>query len=96
MRHWAPLIEDVVEQARKDGVERLVGFALAPQYSRDQRRAYHAELEKTGHRLRQREVLAPRAGAPRVLERVTQGKRLVLYTAHSIPSDGRGAVTRRS
>ena len=88
MRHWAPLIQDVVAQARQDGVERLIGIALAPQYSRVSVGAYHAELEKTGipcvkvdswHR------------EPSLLEywrRATQGKEFVLFTAHSIPSEG--------
>src|SRR6185295_7706146 len=48
MRHWTPYIKDVVEQARKDGVERLIGLALAPQYSKISVGAYHAELAKTG------------------------------------------------
>jgi ferrochelatase len=88
MRHWAPLIKDVVEQARKDGVGRLVGLALAPQYSRISVGAYHAELRKTGipcitvdhwHR------------EPALLEywrRTTVGKGFVLFTAHSIPTEG--------
>src|SRR5204862_1866503 len=42
MRHWSPYIKDVVEQARRDGVERLIGIALAPQYSRISVGAYHA------------------------------------------------------
>jgi ferrochelatase len=88
MRHWTPLITDVVEQARKDGVDRLIGLPLAPQYSRVSVGAYHSELEKTGiacvnvrswHR------------EPALLEywrRATRGKEFVLFTAHSIPSEG--------
>ena len=34
MRNWYPLIEQVVGQAKKDGVERLVAMCLAPQYSK--------------------------------------------------------------
>ena len=34
MRNWSPYISDVVKQAYDDGVERLIGLCLAPQYSR--------------------------------------------------------------
>ena len=34
MRNWSPYIRDVVKQAYADGVERLIGVCLAPQYSR--------------------------------------------------------------
>jgi protoporphyrin/coproporphyrin ferrochelatase len=34
MRNWSPYIRDVVKQAYDDGVERLIGLCLAPQYSR--------------------------------------------------------------
>ena len=34
MRNWNPYISDVVNQAYQDGVERLIGICLAPQYSR--------------------------------------------------------------
>lgn len=88
MRHWAPYIKDAVARARKDGVERLVGIALAPQYSRVSVGAYHAEMEKTG-------ILSVHVRnwhlEPALLEywkRVTKGKEFVLYTAHSIPSEG--------
>lgn len=88
MRHWAPLIRDVVEHARRDGVERLIGIPLAPQYSRVSVGAYHAELEKTG---------IPHVNVrnwhlePALIEywrRATQGKGYVLFTAHSIPAEG--------
>jgi ferrochelatase len=34
MRNWDPFMRDVVKQAYEDGVERLIGICLAPQYSR--------------------------------------------------------------
>ena len=34
MRNWSPYITDVVKKAYSDGVERLIGICLAPQYSR--------------------------------------------------------------
>jgi ferrochelatase len=88
MRHWTPLIRDVVEQARRDGVERLIGLPLAPQYSRISVGAYHAELEKTGMPC----VKVPFWHLePALLEywrRATAGKDFVLFTAHSIPTEG--------
>jgi ferrochelatase len=88
MRHWAPLIKDIVQQARKDGVDRLIGLPLAPQYSRVSVGAYHAELLKTG-------IASVNVNdwyrEPALLEywrRVTHGKEYVLFTAHSIPSEG--------
>jgi len=88
MRHWAPYIQDAVEQARKDGVERLVGLPLAPQYARVSVGAYQAELEKTGIAS---VTVRDWHLEPALLDywrRVTKGKEFVLYTAHSIPSDG--------
>lgn len=88
MRHWHPFIKDVVEQARREGVERLVGIALAPQYSRVSVQAYLEELEKTGIALT---GVLRWFDAPPLLEywrRATRGKDFVLYTAHSIPAEG--------
>lgn len=34
MRNWSPYIKDVVAKAYADGVDRLIGLCLAPQYSR--------------------------------------------------------------
>lgn len=87
MRHWHPFIKDVVEQARRDGVERLVGLPLAPQYSRISVGAYHAELAKTGieHVNVSQWHLEP--ALIRYWRDVTAGKEFVLFTAHSIPSE---------
>jgi ferrochelatase len=87
MRHWSPYIKDAAEQARRDGVERLIGLALAPQYARVSVGAYEAELAKTGlpHVMVKQWHLAPP-----LLEYwrgVTRGRQ-VLYTAHSVPSEG--------
>jgi protoporphyrin/coproporphyrin ferrochelatase len=86
MRLWTPFIADVVAQARKDGIEHLVGIALAPQYSEVSVGAYHRELEKTGIKC---STLLHWHEQPALLEywrQVTKGKEFVLYTAHSIPS----------
>jgi ferrochelatase len=88
MRHWAPLIRDVVAQARRDGVERLVGIALAPQYSRVSVGAYHAELEKTGISCVKVESWHREPALLEYWRRATAGKEFVLFTAHSIPTEG--------
>lgn len=88
MRHSMPFIADVVERARSEGVERLVGIALAPQYSRVSVGAYHAELTKTGFPC---SLVRDWHLEPALLEywrSVTKGKEFVLYTAHSIPTEG--------
>jgi protoporphyrin/coproporphyrin ferrochelatase len=88
MRHSMPFIPDVVERAKSEGVDRLVGLALAPQYSRVSVGAYHAELEKTGIPCA---LVRNWHLEPALLEywrRVTKGKEVVLYTAHSIPAEG--------
>jgi ferrochelatase len=85
MRHWRPYIKDAVAQAKAEGVERLIGLALAPQYARISVGAYEAELAKTGMPFT---MVKQWHLAPPLLEYwrgVTKGKR-VLYTAHSIPS----------
>jgi ferrochelatase len=88
MRHWTPYIREAVGQARLDGIERLVGLPMAPQYARVSVGAYHAELEKTGI-----PFLAVRNWhlEPALLDYwrgVTKGRDFVLFTAHSIPSEG--------
>jgi len=87
MRHWTPYIKDAVERARQEGVERLIGVALAPQYAKVSVGAYEAELAKTGMPYA---MVKQWHLAPPLIEYwrgVTAGKR-VLYTAHSIPSEG--------
>jgi ferrochelatase len=86
MRTWTPTIAEAVEAARKDGVDRLVGLSLAPQYARVSVGAYQAELEKTGmpHVMVRDWHLEPTLlGYWRDL---TKGKDFVLFTAHSIPA----------
>src|SRR5207245_5952164 len=34
MKHWHPFIEDVVEKIESDGDQGIIGFALAPHYSK--------------------------------------------------------------
>jgi len=88
MRLWAPFIKDVVEQARRDGIERLIGIALAPQYSRISVGKYHAELEKTGMPCVKVEFWHREPALLEYWRRATAGKDFVLFTAHSIPTEG--------
>jgi ferrochelatase len=88
MRHWSPYIRDAVAQARKDGVDRLVAIALAPQYSRVSVGAYHDEVEKTGIACVKVESWHREPALLEYWRRVAAGKPFVLYTAHSIPADG--------
>ena len=88
MRHWNPFIRDVVEQARQDGIDRLIGLPLAPQYSQVSVGAYHAELAKAGI---DHVAISSWHLEPSLLEYwrgVTAGKDFVLFTAHSIPTEG--------
>lgn len=87
MRHWTPYIQDAVAQAKAEGVERLIGLALAPQYARISVGAYEAELARSGMAFT---MVKQWHLAPPLLEywrSVTKGKQ-VLYTAHSIPAEG--------
>ena len=88
MRFWTPLIREAVDQARKDGIERLVGVALAPHFSPISVGAYLAELEATGipcvsirQWYREPAFLA-------YWKRAVADREFVLFTAHSIPVEG--------
>ena len=89
MKHWRPRIADAVEAALAGGATRLVGFVLAPHYSR---------LSIGGYRERLEEALADRAelvlveswhDEPAFLdvlaERVRGTDAWVVFTAHSLP-----------
>lgn len=46
MRNWTPYIRDAVKQALADGVQRLVGICLAPQYSSWSTKRYFQALRE--------------------------------------------------
>jgi ferrochelatase len=88
MRHWTPTIAQAVEEARRAGVERLVGLALAPQYAALSVGGYHAELQKTGMPCA---LVRNWHLEPALLDywrEATRGREFVLFTAHSIPVEG--------
>ena len=100
MRHWRPYIHEVIAQMAADGIERAVGLALAPHYSRLSVGAYIKAAEEAlrEHPLHIRFVeswhlqpLLIDAWAARVcrgLERFSPEERerlIVVFTAHSLP-----------
>ncbi len=88
MRHWKPTIAEAAAQAGAEGVERLIGVALAPQYAAISVGAYQAELEKTGmpHVMVRSWHLEP--ALLEYWRSAVKGKGALLYTAHSIPAEG--------
>ncbi len=46
MRTWSPFIQDAVNQALRDGAERVVALCLAPQYSRWSTERYQKALQE--------------------------------------------------
>jgi ferrochelatase len=46
MRTWSPTIQDAVNQALRDGAERIVALCLAPQYSRWSTERYQKALQE--------------------------------------------------
>jgi protoporphyrin/coproporphyrin ferrochelatase len=89
MKHWRPRIGEAVEEALRDGAERIVGLVLAPHYSR---------LSIAGYRSRLEDALGGRAELVFVeswhdhepfldvlAERVRGTDAHVVFTAHSLP-----------
>jgi len=100
MKHWHPFIEDVVEKIVTDGAASVIGFALAPHYSRLSIGGY-ADAVRRGLARTERPVAFTMveswhdqqslitALSRRVcdgLEKFDEPSRaLVLFTAHSLP-----------
>jgi len=100
MRHWRPYIHEVIAQMAADGIQRAVGLALTPHYSRLSVGTYIKAAEEAlrEHPMRVRFVeswhlqpLLIDAWAARVcqgLERFSSDERerfIVVFTAHSLP-----------
>ena len=48
MRHWHPYIKDTLAEMQAQGIERAVGLAMAPHYSRMSIEAYYKRIEEAG------------------------------------------------
>lgn len=48
MRHWHPYIKDTLAEMQAQGIERVVGLAMAPHYSRMSIEAYYKKIEEAG------------------------------------------------
>ncbi len=48
MRHWHPYIQDVLKEMNRQGVDRLIGLAMAPHYSRMSVEAYFQRIKDAG------------------------------------------------
>ncbi len=48
MRHWHPYIKDTLAQMSAQGIDRAIGLAMAPHYSRMSIGAYYKKIEEAG------------------------------------------------
>lgn len=48
MRHWHPYIKDTLTEMQAQGIQRVVGLAMAPHYSRMSIGAYFKKIEEAG------------------------------------------------
>ena len=101
MRHIAPRIASIVEGMARDGVERFVAIALAPQRSSNgagYRRAVQAGLDAVGAAAPEANFVESWHDQPRIIEALAivtreaidrfadPGAVRVLFTAHSLPA----------
>jgi protoporphyrin/coproporphyrin ferrochelatase len=56
MRHWHPFIKDTLAEMQAAGIERAVGLAMAPHYSRMSIGAYFKKVEDAGSPIEVREI----------------------------------------
>jgi ferrochelatase len=100
MKHWHPFIEDVVEKIESDGAQGIIGFALAPHYSKLSIGGYadavRRGLARTGRPVpftmveswhnQQSLITALSRRVRDGLEKFNEpSKAVVLFTAHSLP-----------
>jgi ferrochelatase len=98
MRHWHPYIRDVFQQARTDGVSRIVALALAPHFSTVSIGAYAERIEEARGEVATTMVRQwfdhpgfLDAVAERVVEALhrfpvsVRDEVTILFTAHSLP-----------
>jgi ferrochelatase len=100
MKHWHPFVEDVVEKIESDGAQGIIGFALAPHYSKLSIGGYadavRRGLARTGRPVpftmveswhdQQFLISALSRRVSDGLEKFNEpSKAVVLFTAHSLP-----------
>jgi ferrochelatase len=98
MRHWRPFIEDVLAEAAKRGVRRVVALAMAPHFSRMSIGAYQRKIDEARGPVEVALVLqwfdhpkfldAVAARVRQALQRFPPKRRdrvTILFTAHSLP-----------
>ncbi|HJR81282.1 MAG TPA: ferrochelatase [Anaerolineales bacterium] len=98
MRHWYPFIADTLAEMRRQGIDKAVGFVMAPHYSRMSIQAYFQKIEDANSGVKIASIydwhLLPEylnALVDRVqlaLERFPESVRAdvpVIFTAHSLP-----------
>jgi protoporphyrin/coproporphyrin ferrochelatase len=90
MKHWTPHIAQAVDAAVKGGASRLIGFVLAPHYSRLSIAGYREQLEDA---LRERADLEfidswhdDDGFISFLADRVRDTDTHVVFTAHSLPA----------
>lgn len=98
MRHWHPHIKDALAGMQLQGIERAVGLAMAPHYSRMSVEAYYKKIEEANSPVRvlrvedwhlepgYLEALVERTHA--ALEHFPESSRAdvpIVFTAHSLP-----------
>lgn len=98
MRHWHPFIKDALAEMQAEGIEKMVGVAMAPHYSRMSIEAYIKKIEEANSPIAfscienwHLETGYVNALASRVLDalqRFPEEVRAdvpVIFTAHSLP-----------
>lgn len=90
MRHSEPSIPQAVDRARREGVGRLVGLALAPHYSPASVGAYRDEFHRAGTDGVFVECWHLEPALLEYWRERTRGRGFVLFTAHSVPAAGAG------
>jgi ferrochelatase len=97
MRHWHPYIKEAVAQALRDGVQRLVGIAMAPHYSTMSVGAYEKQLLSAARDRLELALVRDWGEHPlflnalaehlaQALQRFPKPRQVqVIFTAHSLP-----------
>jgi ferrochelatase len=90
MKHWTPRIADATESALARGADEVVGFVLAPHYSRLSIAGYREQLEQAIARRAKLHFVESWHDEPGFVELLADRARgtdaHVVFTAHSLPA----------